>query len=223
MRKIDRSKVSAPPSLANYSHTTHSWDDTPNRTKFSGDDKKALRAALECLQDGCCAYCEAATYGGGHIEHFRRKNAEHFPELTFAWENLFLSCGESDRCGHYKDRGGSPYNPTDLIKPDDANPDDFLYFHSDGEVRTRSRVDAHHQRVAEETVRVFNLGCGALRAARRRALEQYIKQSGNIRILDDLMDLFDESERRRYIAMELSAVANLPHSATIRHFFEKVA
>lgn len=223
MRRIDRNKVSPPPSLTNYSHTTHSWDDAPSRIKFSGVDKKALRAALESLQDGCCAYCEGATYGGGHIEHFRRKNPAHFPHLMFAWENLFLSCSESDCCGHHKDRQGSPYDPNDLIKPDEVNPDDFLYFHSDGEVRTRSGVDARHQRIAEETVRVFNLSCGALRAARRRALEQYTKQSGNTRILDDLMELFDEAERRQYIDGELAAVANQPHSTTIRHFFEKIA
>lgn len=220
MRLIDRSKTAPPPSLSNYHHTTHSWEEEPGKIRFCGEDKKALRATLELLQNSCCAYCESATQGKGHIEHFRRKSPDYFPHLMFAWENLFLSCSTHEHCGHYKDRKGSHYNPNNLIKPDHSRPDDFLYFHSDGDVRTRSGLDSSRKRIADETIRVFNLRCGSLCAKRRRALEEYKRLTGNTQILDELMS-FSESDRQAYIDLELKAVADQPHSTTIRHFFEK--
>ena len=96
MHKLDRDNTAAPPCLSGYHHTTHSWDN------FGSKCKKQLRAALVKMQgipgvtteDASeygvrCAYCEDAIHHAGHIEHFRRKNKNHFPELTFDWSNLF--------------------------------------------------------------------------------------------------------------------------------------
>jgi uncharacterized protein (TIGR02646 family) len=219
MRRIDRGAVVAPAALANYHHATCSWDGEAGKTKFGGNDKKALRAALESMQDDCCAYCECATYGGGHIEHFRRKNQAHFPELTFAWENLFLSCDEEEHCGHYKDRGGSPYDPRELVKPDEDEPDDYFYFHSSGEVRVRSGIDASQVRRATETIRVFHLDSGTLQAARRRAVQAYERRDPGM--LEALCD-FEEALRVSFIQQEVQATARDPHGSVIRHLFEKV-
>ena len=219
MRRMHRTAVSAPAALAKYHHDTCSWDDEPGKTKLGRADKQQLRSALEALQDGCCAYCESATYGVGHIEHFRRKHRAHFPELMFAWENLFLSCDDLDHCGHHKDRAGSPYDPADLVKPDQDDPDDHFYFHSSGEVRVRSGIDVVRSRRATETIRVFHLDCGALKAARRRAVEAYQRKDPGI--LEALCE-FDEASRRAFINEELLATAREPHSSVIRHLFEKV-
>ena len=136
MHKLDRDNTAAPPCLSGYHHTTHSWDN------FGSKCKKQLRAALVKMQgipgvtteDASeygvrCAYCEDAIHHAGHIEHFRRKNKNHFPELTFDWSNLFLACGSKNHCGHYKDRSrANPYNPDELIKPDVEDPEEYFYF-----------------------------------------------------------------------------------------------
>ena len=237
MHQLDRATVQRPPCLDNYDGNVHSWDD------LQPQDKRALRLALQRMQGGQiaaddtndaadvvsglrCAYCESQIYYGGHIEHFRRKNPKHFPQLTFAWTNLFLSCdsnGSKEHCGHYKDRpGGPPYNPDDLIKPDEHDPDDYLYFHSSGEVRVRHRdgmTDDDRQRAAE-TIRVFHLDCGRLNGARRKTLKPYLDRDTGF--LEALLE-FDEKDRQLFIAEEIEATKREPFWTTIRHFFEKYA
>lgn len=113
MHKLDRTSVTPPACLDAYDYRTQKWKD------LGSECKRELRAALVQMQGipgvttpdaneyGLrCAYCEGTIFHEGHIEHFRRKNPAHYPELTFAWPNLFLACGASSHCGHYKDRPG---------------------------------------------------------------------------------------------------------------------
>jgi len=214
MHKLDRARVPDPPCLSKYDYHTQTWEDV------SSDDKKQIRLELEQLQDVRCAYCEGEIFSGGHVEHFRRKNPNHFPHLTFTWSNLFLSCGSNIHCGHYKDRPSTAaYNPDDLVKPDEHEPDDYFYFHSSGEIRHRTGISINDQARASETIRVFNLNCGVLMAARRRALHLYDQiQPG---ILEALMT-FKEQDRQEFINEEISATQGYPHCTVIRHYFEKV-
>ncbi len=216
MHKLDRAAVAAPVCLSAYMHGTHTWDDIgiiPNH-------KDEIRQQLEQLQGRRCAYCEGSLdILGQHIEHFRRKNAAHFPELTFDWDNLFWSCDVVDHCGHYKDRpSGDPYDPNRLIKPDQHDPQSYLYFHSSGEVRVRPHLSNADSDRAFETIRVFNLNQPALMALRRRALKMYADRNPDM--LETLMS-FDELDRRNFIEDEIQATRNDPHWTVICHFFEK--
>jgi len=234
MHKLDRTAVPAPICLGHYDHGTQTWG------QLHPECKRLVRLALQrmqgqyCRADDAddaeyviwglrCAYCESQIFYGGHIEHFRRKNRHRpdaYPELTFAWDNLFLACGATEHCGHYKDRpSAAPYDPDDLIKPDEHNPDAFLFFHSRGSVLVRDRtgmtdVDRHR---ALETIRVFNLNCGHLRGARKKSLNAY--RAKNPGLIDELMT-FDEVLRREYILSEIEATKWDPFSTTIKHFFE---
>jgi uncharacterized protein (TIGR02646 family) len=235
MHKLNRSAIPEPPCLHGYDHHAQTWDD------FTHDGtgcKRTVRRRLQRMQarpfptdEGddeayeipglCCAYCESLIFYGGHIEHFRRKNQNFFPELTFAWTNLFIACASEEHCGHYKDRSSAdPYDPDDLIKPDEHDPEDSLYFHSSGRVRIRERdgMTAQDRRRASETIRVFNLDCGTLRGARRRALKSYTVKNPNF--LEELM-LFETADRLQFITQEIEATRWDPHSSTIRHYFEK--
>lgn len=215
MYKLDRTSASRPTCLDHYHYPENSWDE------LTDDDKKQIRASLQQMQGNRCAYCEGRIYHGGHIEHFRRKNPKHFPQKTFAWDNLFLSCDSLDHCGHYKDRRDAPpYNPDDLIKPDVNDPDTFLYFHSSGEVLPRTSPNATETHRAEKTICVFNLNCGRLTAERRRTIRAYI--AGEPGILDELMQ-WDQQLRQDYINQEIAANRNKPYATVIRHFFEKVS
>lgn len=221
MHKLDRSVATEPSCLARYDHRTQSWDD------LGPADKQEIRASLTQMQDLRCAYCEGPLCSVGHIEHFRRKNPLHFPHLTFCWANLFLSCdgaGDGSHCGHYKDRsGGGDYDPRDLVKPDEEDPDQYFYFHSSGEIRPRSNnrdeeASREDARRASVTIRVFHLDYGPLKAARRRALRVYQKRNPDI--LEALMG-FDQPARQDFIAQEIEATRLEPYWTVIRHFFEK--
>ena len=233
MHKINRSSVSRPACLDKYDWNTQTWDN------LIGQDKKTIRLTLQSMQGQQivdddsddeqpfilglrCAYCESQVYHGGHIEHFRRKNPLHFPQLTFEWTNLFIACDSKEHCGHYKDRSKAPsYNPDDLIKPDEHDPDDYLYFHSSGEVRVRHRdgMTEHDRRRGDETIRVFHLNCGCLEGARYNALKQY--RDRNTGLLEALMDC-NENDRQSFIADEIEATKWEPFWTTIRHFFQKL-
>ncbi len=225
MHQLDRASVTPPACLNAYEYRTQQWDD------LSSVCKRQLRAALVQMQGipgvttpdanehGLrCAYCEGAIYHEGHIEHFRRKNPAHYPELTFAWPNLFLACGANTHCGHYKDRRGAPaYDPAQLIKPDEHVPSDFLHFHSTGEVRVRAGLDADGAHRATETIRVFGLDDGALSGARAKAVSFY-----KTKVLDDLNELasWPLEDRQAYLVGEVEATRWEPYATTIHHFLQ---
>lgn len=228
MHKLDRALIPAPVCLANFNYKIHSWDD------FGGACKRQLRAALVEMQGipgvttadadefGLrCAYCEGPIYHEGHIEHFRRKNANHFPELTFDWDNLFLACGSQDYCGHYKDRKSAPpYNPSQLIKPDVHDPANYLYFHSSGEVRSLGGLNKVDAERAKETIRVFGLSNRTLAGARAKALKVYKEK-----VVADLDELatWAPADRQAYLLGEIAATRYEPYATTIQHFLQSIA
>ncbi|HQQ70073.1 MAG TPA: TIGR02646 family protein [Alicycliphilus sp.] len=223
MHKLDRAAVASPACLAAYDYQTQEWDD------LDPGCKREVRAALLAMQgipgvttadaNGYglrCAYCESAIRHEGHIEHFRRKNPAHHPELTFAWLNLFLACGARTHCGHYKDRrDASAYDPGQLIKPDEHDPAHYLYFHSSGEVRVRGGLNAAGAHRGEETIRVFGLNERALVGARAKALAAYKR-----RVLADLDEIavWPKPELEAYLEQEVVDTRYEPYATTIHDF-----
>lgn len=215
MHKLDRTCPKPPACLTTHDHRTHTWHD------LAAACKHQLRAALVEMQGTNeygvrCAYCEGTIHDGGHIEHFRRKR--HHPDLTFAWANLFLACGSYTHCGHYKDRRHAPaYDPDQLIKPDEADPAAYLFFHSSGEVRPHSDMDARDVVQAQETIRVFGLNDQALAGKRAKALMVYKRK-----ILTDLDEVanWPDIERHEYFDQEIKATSNEPYASSIRCFLQ---
>lgn len=225
MHKLDRAISYPPACLSSHDYNLQKWSD------LAPSCKSALRAALVQMQGQPdvttpeaneyglrCAYCEGAIFHEGHIEHFRRKNKNHFPELTFDWSNLFLACGSQEHCGHYKDRPDAQlYDPNHLVKPDAHDPDHYLYFHSSGGVRPRTGLNEDDSRRAMETIRVFGLDNSALSGIRRQVLTVYKKK-----ILADLevMAEWSEEDRNDYLNDEIEATCWEPYSTTIKHFLQ---
>lgn len=229
MHKLDRTTAVAPACLTGYQYPTHTWED------FGGPCKRELRAALVQMQGipgvttpdadehGLrCAYCEGPIRIDGHIEHFRRKNPHlGFPHLTFDWHNLFLACGSKEHCGHYKDRKDAPaYDPNQLIKPDQDDPEQFLYFHSSGEVRPREKISESDAKRASETIRVFGLDNRTLAGERHKAVKKY-------RIMKDVelqeIESWSLAEREAYLQDEIAATQWQPYATTIKHFLQNNA
>ena len=222
MHKLDRDSATTPSCLGTFNYQTQNWSDLTSKCK------KEVRGSLVSMQRNpslttdtseygvLCAYCESMIYTDGHIEHFRRKNSSHYPELTFEWTNLFLACGSNQHCGHYKDRKSAPsYNPDDLIKPDEIDPEGSLYFHSTGEVWVRAGITPAEKARAEATVQVFGLNSSILCGLRAHALKQYKKI-----ILEDLDEIesWSEKERHAYIQEEVQATRWYNYSNTINIF-----
>lgn len=119
-------------------------------------------------------------------------------------------------CGHHKDRKGSPaYDPNKLIKPDEVDPEHFLYFHSSGEVHPKVGLSDHDRDIAQETIRVFGLNEGSLQGKRRQAIREFRR-----RYLKDLQELasWSDQDRRFYMQAELEATRWHPYATTIKHF-----
>ncbi len=89
---------------------------------------REIKGALVAMFHGKCAYCESkiSHIDYGHIEHFRPKS--RYPELTFEWTNLLLSCpicnGPEYKGNRFpEEAAGGP-----LINPCDDTPDEHLEF-----------------------------------------------------------------------------------------------
>jgi len=205
MHKLQRGP--APDCLSSYRHGLHNWKD------LNADDKKELWQKLDDMQQQRCAYCESALRADKrHIEHFRQKGRD--PKVTFLWSNLFGSCNRAENCGRYKDEL-PPYDPADLIKPDEEDPEHFFLFVSDGSVAVRAGLTAKETRRAHETIRIFNLN-GVLRAMRRSAIAPYIDQGLEV------MQMVASGEWTReegidFLKEELAATEGFPFSTAIRH------
>jgi len=170
------------------------------------------------MQGEFCAYCECSL-NRKHIEHFRPRGK--FPALTFAWGNLFGSCGDSSktggwqRCGIFKDNGAGNYNPDHLIKPDDDNPDDYLLFLTTGYVVPAKDISGTKLLKAQETIRVFNLnGDPSLLGSRKKALNYIIEEV--ILLHESYEDLGDALWHEMRDA-EIQAIGNKEFYTALKH------
>lgn len=205
MRKLERGP--APVCLSRYRHGAHNWND------LTADDKKEIWQKLEAMQQQHCAYCEGSMRADRrHIEHFRQKGRD--PKVTFLWSNLFGSCNRVENCGTYKDKL-PPYNPADLIKPDEEDPEHFFVFVSDGSVAVRAGLTAVETRRANETIRILNLN-GVLRAMRHSAIAPYVDQGLEIMQME-MSGEWTRKDSIAYLKEELTRTENHPFSTAIRH------
>lgn len=179
--------------------------------RVSPEDKTEIWEALQTMQLDRCAYCESKiTAPKQHIEHFCQRSL--FPKKTFDWSNLFGSCNDQEHCGKHKDNKSyvPSYQPTDLIKPDEEDPEKLLLFSSDGTVAIRLNLAPEDQHRAGETIRVFNLNAASLTSQRRQAVQGYLS-------LAEEQSLFSDTDWQEYIDEELQEAAGHAFVTTIRH------
>lgn len=203
MHKLQRGI--APTCLSNYEHGQDNWD------KVTSEDRGVIWTELDAMQMQRCAYCEATISNGNrHIEHFLQKGRD--PTVTFQWSNLFGSCNRAESCGKHKDQCGD-YNPADLIKPDESDPEHYLVFASDGSVKPRENLSSAEEKCAIETIRIFNLN-GTLRQIRFREIVGYIQTAEEFA---NMADNFVEAEWLPLLQEELATISNLPFATAIKH------
>jgi len=83
-----------------------------------------IKNTLIAMFHGKCAYCESRIthIAYGDIEHFRPKAKAKFPECTFEWTNLLLSCSVCNGAEHKGDRFPEKNEGGPLVNPCDDDP-----------------------------------------------------------------------------------------------------
>ncbi|MFP1794057.1 retron Ec78 anti-phage system effector HNH endonuclease PtuB [Lonsdalea quercina] len=221
--RLLRRHTPGPSVLNNYDYASNNWD------CLSSSDKKQIWEEITKMQGKLCAYCEKKIPHHAsdnkkavrHIEHFFRKGI--YKELTFEWSNLFGSCGETNRCGFYKDKQN--YNDNELIKADKEDPDDFFQFSETGEVEIKPDLKLNNKKKAEVTLRVFNLNPpnGGVKAERRRAIQSSLPLIKNlVDIASNLLTSGENIDDVRCLVFEEfhEKIIDRSFPTAIRHVFE---
>jgi len=126
-------------------------------------DKKDLKEHLVLEQDNMCAYCESKISKQAHIEHFYTRNL--FPQLTFDYNNLFISCNTEKTCGKHKDSYHLKKDEFDeFYSPINIDINEFDYAIT-GELTAKTDK-------AQKTIDVFNLNHRVLIEKRYKIMKQ---------------------------------------------------
>jgi len=138
---------------------------------------------LENEQFNQCAYTELPLKyknNNSHIEHLKRKDSAFFPELTFEWSNLFVSCNFDDFGGKYKDmtylKGKSRKDNELILNVSLENPSAFFDLKEYGELTIKEGLNANEKMKAKITIDAFNLNHPSLTSRRRdtmRSVTEY--------------------------------------------------
>jgi uncharacterized protein (TIGR02646 family) len=145
---------------------------TPSKKKNAVEKyrRPEIRHALASMFHGKCAYCESKIRHIDYfkIEHYRPKAT--FPDLTFAWDNLMLSCNVCNSAEYKGTRfpeaaDGGPYvNP---CKDDPAEHFRFVY-----DPRTKLASVYGKTRRGTTTERDLGLNRPDLRSRRSKYVER---------------------------------------------------
>ncbi|WGL99520.1 TIGR02646 family protein [Arsenophonus sp. aPb] len=217
MRKLTRDH--APACLARLKLSGVEWK------KVSREDKNEIWSGLNDMQDGFCAYCECRLSKRKHIEHFKKR--ERFPDLRFDWFNLFGSCGDTDQtggwdnCGIYKDnrKAVGKFDIVQLIKPDQDDPEDFLFFSETGKVLPRPNLNEQEHKKASETIRVLNLNTTSLRNRRRIAIEAILPAVYELYEIE-INENFTIKQWQQFQQCELDEVRKQEFQTALKHRFD---
>lgn len=158
------------------------WDEYTN--------KKPLREyILKEEQNHLCIYCEStisAENDNSHIEHIKPKDTAKYPELTFEYTNLVVSCNgnchnlQHDEnkycCGHIKD---NEYSDTEFLNPVETRNirEYFEYDIDEGKIKS-SLLDISKSKYMIDTL---HLNEGRLTVARMNSLKSFNKAMKKIK------------------------------------------
>ena len=219
MKKLDRSLGNTPTCLGNRSHTTHVWKSLNRRT-----GTPQIWIEIDKCQEKLCVYCESVAYKGettGHIEHFFDKGTPAYKPLTFEWSNLFGCCSSTTHCGHYKDQILSEhagvqikrqYDSNLLLKPDVDDPEEYLQFLDNGQVKPKEGLDTDKNKRAVETIKALNLSSTELKIARKNQVTLY---QDRLTPLLELLDTEDEDMWEEYNDLKEEA-GNVPYRTAVK-------
>lgn len=148
----------------------------PSWTGMPGDIKRSLHQSLIAEQGGICCYCgRRIDVSESHIEHFRPRGRNSFPELEIVYANLLASCQRDVQPGaplHCGKKKGKWFDERLTISPLDAECEHRFCFGSNGPIFPLDEGDEG----ARETIEHLGLDIDKLRAMRKSAIEGVISE-----------------------------------------------
>lgn len=186
---------------------------TPAPDYFGEKSKTQKHFVFDSLSDmteGHCAFCDVILLKAGmHVVHF--KPEKEFPELSFDWSNLYISC---PICFNAK---LDKYDK-DLLRPDAEDYSFDRYFICNwktGEIQPNPSANREDQKKARVTIEIFNLNDFGRDVGRIKELDHfqtlyYAKPSSHLSPLDFSYSYYlERSLRRSFEIFENIKVVNL--------------
>lgn len=132
--------------------------------------KSWLKQSLLEEQHYICCYCECRIdSNNSHIEHFKPKARDKYPELQLSYSNLHASCGcniskgEDIHCGHKKSNEYSPL----LVSPLEKDCHTHFGYTLDGGISGKSNR-------GEESIRILHLDSELLKEQRKTLIDYFL-------------------------------------------------
>jgi len=174
-----------PLSFIQKTHSLIKWDDYHNCCL--GQKRALKKYILKYEQNYLCIYCEnKVNLNNSHIEHIKPKARTKYPQFTFAYFNLAVSCNgtcnnlENDSteysCGHIKENEYDDFKFLNPVQLKDIR-DYFEYDIDEGKVQPSSK-DIPKSIYMIDTL---HLNDGRLPLARQKALKNFIKKMKRIK------------------------------------------
>ncbi|MBT8419783.1 MAG: TIGR02646 family protein [Gammaproteobacteria bacterium] len=167
-----------------------------------------LLPLLSEMTDSHCAYCDWFPMDTGTdptIDHFHPK--AHFPQLAYAWENLYLCCRQ---CQEKDDNRFTE----ELLRPDEPGygfERFFIYKYANGEICPNPAATEKEQQRARLTIDIFKLNSRGRPQARKRELKRF-RERFHESVPEDRDEWISESPFRYLLCEESGDMfANIPH------------
>ncbi len=138
----------------NYKLSALSWSDFSQPQSRHNRTYKNLKTTLLKQQSHTCCYCEIALKyeHKAHVEHLKDK--ANYPQETFNFSNLLVSCIYYDSCGHKK---GSGYFKK-MVSPMDKDCQKRFTYTARGKTIPKDEADGS----AQKTIDLLGLNCKRL-------------------------------------------------------------
>jgi uncharacterized protein (TIGR02646 family) len=167
-------KTAAPDFFTADTKNLNTWD---QYGKVKGTKRCLKQHIIDHEQYALCVYCESKINpSDSHIEHIKPKGKNGYPELTFDYKNLAVSCNgnlhnqaddhKQRSCGHKKD---NEYDESLFLDPTQLTDisDYFVYDVDDGQIDSSDKAVAK----ARYAIDILNLNKDGLPQARGNALK----------------------------------------------------
>jgi uncharacterized protein (TIGR02646 family) len=235
MKRVRKSQPE-PETLASYRTRFAKAPTPPGWNGFKTDHRRTepVKNRLREDQRGLCAYCEnRLVLSDESVEHFIPRSADHSRELD--WSSLLLCCLGGEKplpedvadagtrhdpegfktCGHAKGQNATKIlNPLELP----AFPCLFRFASENGNIQPdpiRCQAAGISVLLAQDTISVLGLLAGPLNRARRRLMEQLLRQLS----ADGKAPAFSPAREREIAVEQFPVRGSLPaFFSTIRSF-----
>jgi uncharacterized protein (TIGR02646 family) len=172
MRYIKKQKV--PPEFTQWkAEENEDWQPFWNSkaTNFQNPQKQIVHQSLLKEQGYICCYCQRRIdLNNSHIEHFKPKDEDYYPELSLEYNNFLASCQKenksTDHCGHAKDNW---YDEKLMVSPLEENCGEYFSYTEFGEILPSKNKEKNES--AKTTIDKLGLDIRKLRNERRGAIE----------------------------------------------------